>query len=152
MFSSVFKYMALVAVIPSVLTQTLTNPYINTPASVVAGQPTVLTFGGTSRTLFSILPGGQVDAAPSKPVRSLAHQVLATCLTFIPDTVITFEIKDARGRLGYSATVTVRAGTSSSSTYVESSSYGSGTSRSTFLTYSYAFISSKLSHRHPLVF
>ncbi|KAF8989076.1 hypothetical protein BDZ89DRAFT_1087502, partial [Hymenopellis radicata] len=123
-------YIALVAVIPSVLAQTLTDPHINTPASVVVGQPTVLTFGGTSRTLFSILPGGQVDAAP---LQSLGTTSGPGSLTFTPglatNTVITFEIKDARGRLGYSATVTIR------STYVESSSYGSGTSRSTHSSY-----------------
>ncbi|KDQ15948.1 hypothetical protein BOTBODRAFT_31400 [Botryobasidium botryosum FD-172 SS1] len=99
---------------PAVLAQTpLTDPSINTPVDVVECQPTDLTFGGTAPPfIISIIPGGQAGAAPLETLGTSSGPSLTWVANITAGTKVTFEIRDAQGRLGFSAIVTIQAGTS----------------------------------------
>jgi len=93
---------------------TPTDPSINTPVSVVTCQPAAITFTGTAAPFtISIIPGNQVGAAALETIGTpAAAGSLTWNVNIAAGTSITFQIRDAQGRLGYSAAVTVQAGTS----------------------------------------
>ncbi|GAA5994629.1 uncharacterized protein JCM10292_002179 [Rhodotorula paludigena] len=88
---------------------------ITSPASVVQCLPVALTLeGGSAPYTVSVLPGGQVSAAP---LETLPEVTAPGTVTWLVDLEagqdITFSVRDATGALGYSAPIPILSGTSS---------------------------------------
>ncbi|KAF8520518.1 hypothetical protein JB92DRAFT_3111729 [Gautieria morchelliformis] len=93
----------------------LAQPMINTPASITECQPTQLGFSGGQPPYFlSILPGGQVGAAPIENLGTQSGTSLTWNADIASGTSITFQIKDSTGATAFSAIVTVQAGSDTS--------------------------------------
>ncbi|KAK9897409.1 hypothetical protein P389DRAFT_169169 [Cystobasidium minutum MCA 4210] len=89
---------------------------INTPASVVQCQPTLLTFGGGTAPYFlSVLPAGQASATPILTLPDQAQAGSYTWTVNLPaGTNITLQVRDGTGAVNYGSPVVVQQGTSDS--------------------------------------
>lgn len=90
--------------------------FINTPASIVQCQPTLLNFGGGTAPYFlSVLPAGQATA---NPILTLPDQTAAGSYTWTVSlpagTNITLQVRDGTGAVNYGSPVVVQPGTSES--------------------------------------
>ncbi|KAF9028001.1 hypothetical protein BDZ89DRAFT_780916 [Hymenopellis radicata] len=124
MFSPILMYIALAAVIPSVLGQIF---FDNFPATVVFEQPNQLSWSGGRHTCL-ITPGAEPNAAP------LLHfpPQNGTTLTFIPEfppgTTVVLLVRDPTGHVGQSPTITIIAPGTSTTCISSAASTGSGSS------------------------
>ncbi|KDQ15947.1 hypothetical protein BOTBODRAFT_277221 [Botryobasidium botryosum FD-172 SS1] len=111
---SVAAFAALLAT--TVFAQTPSDPAVNTPVGVVVCQPASITVSGTHPPfILSVIPANQVGAAAIETLGTLAAAGAFTWnVNLAAGTAITFQVKDATGVLGYSAAVTIQAGTSTS--------------------------------------
>ncbi|KAL8278684.1 hypothetical protein RQP46_008976 [Phenoliferia psychrophenolica] len=102
---------ATLALLASSALATLT---INTPSSLVACEPTLISWsGGTAPYYVTVLPGGVI----STTLESLVTDLNITSYTWtvnIAGVAVTLALKDSTGALAYTAAVTIQAGTSTS--------------------------------------
>ena len=88
---------------------------ISTPLGVVVCQPEPIVWsGGTGPYSLSVIPGGQLNAAPLKDFGELAAQIsVYTWAVDIPaGTLITLKLADSNGEIAYSVPFTPKAGKS----------------------------------------
>ncbi|GAA93633.1 uncharacterized protein L969DRAFT_43826 [Mixia osmundae IAM 14324] len=87
-------------------------PKIDTPASLVFGQPALLAYaGGVPPWFLSVLPGGQPTAAPLRtfPRQNNTADGLTWNVDLQPGTNVSLQVRDGKGRLGYSSPVIILA-------------------------------------------
>ncbi|BGP47513.1 hypothetical protein JCM10450v2_003368 [Rhodotorula kratochvilovae] len=86
---------------------------ITSPPSLLQCLPASLTIqGGQAPYTVSVLPGGQVAAAPLETLPPVTAPGTVTWLVDLP--AVTFAVRDAAGVLGYSAPITILPGTDDS--------------------------------------
>ncbi|EUC57097.1 transmembrane protein, putative [Rhizoctonia solani AG-3 Rhs1AP] len=91
------------------------DPSINTPAAVVQCQPAQISFTATSTPVFiSILPGGQPSAAPLADLGQHNASPFTWTANIAQGTSITFQVRDSKGAVAYSAPVTIQPSSDSS--------------------------------------
>lgn len=101
--------------IASLTATVLANLAVFTPLGVVVCQPVPIHWsGGTGPYRLSVIPGGQVNAAPLKDFGVLGAQIsVYTWLVDIPaGTLITLKLADSSGQISYSVPFTPAAGKS----------------------------------------
>ncbi|KAF8732362.1 hypothetical protein AX14_004488 [Amanita brunnescens Koide BX004] len=95
---------AIVSLVPAVISLT-----IDTPASVVQCQPTLLTWnGGTGPYYLTILPGGQVSAEPMETFTATDDTSKTWIANLDSSQPVTFALKDSTGQTAFSDQVTIR--------------------------------------------
>ncbi|BGP39415.1 hypothetical protein JCM10449v2_003357 [Rhodotorula kratochvilovae] len=93
-----------------------TAQQITSPPSLLQCLPASITVeGGQAPYTVSVLPGGQVAAAPLETLPPVTAPGTVTWLVDLPaGTEVTFAVRDAAGVLGYSAPITILPGTDDS--------------------------------------
>ncbi|CDS01144.1 hypothetical protein [Sporisorium scitamineum] len=151
--ATMFKFSVLLATVLAAAS-TASAASINTPTALVQCQPVLLQWSDAQGTVYvSVLPGKQVSAAP---LVSFSPQSAGTdSIKWVPNlpagTDVTLSISDSTGKVAYSGTVTVRAGTDTSSSTgsastasQSSSSSGKTSGASSFRADTAAMVSSGL--------
>lgn len=88
---------------------------INTPASLVTCQPTLLSWtGGQAPYFLSIIPGGQASAAALKDLGQQTDNQETWTVDLAAGTSITVKLTDSTGNTVYSSPVTIGEGSSTS--------------------------------------
>lgn len=88
---------------------------INTPASLVTCQPTLLSWtGGQAPYFLSIIPGGQASAAALKDLGTQNDNQETWTVDLAAGTSITVKLTDSTGNTVYSSPVTIGEGSSTS--------------------------------------
>ncbi|KAG8792815.1 hypothetical protein FRC12_004758 [Ceratobasidium sp. 428] len=91
------------------------DPSINTPAQLVQCQPAQITWTATNGPAFiSIIPGGQPGAAALKDFGQQTGNSLTWNVDIPAGQSITFQCRDSRGQVAYSAPATVQNSSDSS--------------------------------------
>ncbi|KAG6332760.1 hypothetical protein ID866_6334 [Astraeus odoratus] len=104
---------------------------INTPASVVACEPTQFTWdGGSAPYYLSLVPGGQPTASPIKQFPNQDGTSYTWLVDLQAGTIFNIALKDSTGATSYSDIITIQSGSSTSclNTAVEEGSSTSGSS------------------------
>jgi len=119
---------ALAAAIPAAIGANIT---INSPANVVACQPTQFVWsGGVGPYFLSLLPPGQIQAPAIKDFPTQTGTSYTWLVDLAQGTSFTGEVKDSQGNTAYTSIITIEPGTTLScinNNVTETGSGGSGT-------------------------